>query len=291
VRMIGILVCHSEESRRDGATRNLSFWLRLAALFFLTLSSVPLRAQNPGSMMPEQSAAKAKELLQQMITATGGSAYLEVRDRDCTGKLSNFGHNNELMGFGTIHEIWKYPDKRRTEYSKQANVIDVYNGNQGWTLDRAGVHDQPADVTESFQEGLKRSIDYLVRYRLREEGLVFRFGGNAILDLKPVQWVEIADSEQRTLRVALDRNSHLPVRSTVSLRLSVTRERLDEESIYSNWHEVNGVQMPFQITRERDGRKIYQFFYTECRYNTGVTDDLFTKASLEKRWSEVGKKK
>jgi hypothetical protein len=291
VRVIGSLICQSEESRRAGTARNFSIWIRAAALLLLALCAAPVRAQNPDNMMPEQSAALAKDLLQKMVTAMGGSTYLDVRDRDCTGKLSNFGHNGDLMGFGTIREIWKFPDKRRIEYSKQANVVDVYNGNQGWTLDRAGVHDQPADVTETFQEGLKRSIDFLLRYRMKEEGLVFRFGGNAILDLKPVQWVEIADSEQRTLRVALDRNSHLPVRSTVSLRLSVSREKLDEESIYSNWHEVNGVQMPFQITRERDGRKIYQFFYTECRYNTGVTDDLFTKASLDRRWSEVGKKK
>jgi hypothetical protein len=221
---------HSQDAT-ERRTRNLSLCFCLTAFLAILLSCIPLPAQNPDTMMPEQSAAKAKELLQQMVAAMGGPAYLNARDRDCTGRLSNFGSSGDLTGFGYIRDIWKYPDKHRTEYSKQANVMDVYNGNQAWTLDKAGVHDLPEDAAQNFQEGLKRSIDYLLRYRMNEKGLIFRYGGAAIVDLKQADWVEIADSEQRTLRVAIDRSTHLPIRSTVSLRLSSTRERLDEMSV------------------------------------------------------------
>lgn len=264
--------------------------LLVGALLFACVSHAPASAQNPDTLMPEQSAAKAKEILQETITAMGGPAYLDARDRDCTGRLSSFMHNGEIGGYTAIHDLWRYPDKHRTEYSKQANVIDVYSGKQGWTLDRAGVHDSPEEAAAEFQVSLRRSVDYLLRYRMKEEGLTFRYAGNEIVDLKPVVYVDIVDRDQRTMRIAIDRMTHLPVRSTVSWRDPATRDRIEETTVYSNWHQINGAQIAFQVTRERDGRKIYQFFISDCKYNSGVPDELFTRASLETRWKQIGKK-
>ena len=42
-------------------------------------------AQSAGDMMPAESAAKAKEILQQAVQGMGGTAYLNVRDVTCNG--------------------------------------------------------------------------------------------------------------------------------------------------------------------------------------------------------------
>ena len=249
------------------------------------------RAQSPEVLMPEQSAAKAKDLLQQAIVALGGPAYLGVRDADCTGRFALFGHAGELTGYTGFHEFWKLPDKNRTEYSKKGNVVDVYNGNQGWTLDKGGVQEASATAVEDFQEGQKKDMDNLLRFRLKEDGMNFRYGGADIVDLKQVDWVEVVDRDRRTFRLALDRSTHLPVRAMVTTRNPTAGERTEEVSYFSNYHPIAGVQTPFQIERDREGRKIYQVFYTGCQYNTGLTDDLFTRASLEQRWAQVGSKK
>ena len=248
------------------------------------------RAQAPEVLLPEQSAAKAKELLQQAIHALGGPAYLGVRDANCTGRFAQFGHSGDLTGYTPFRDLWKLPDKNRTEYSKKANVIDVYNGNQGWTLDRGGVQEASAGAIEDFQEGLKKDIDHLLRDRLKEEGMIFRYGGADIADLKQVEWVEIVDRERRTFRIAIEKQTRLPARAAVITRNPTTRERTEEVNLFSSYHAIQGVQTPFQVERERHGFKVYQVFYTGCQYNTGLGDDLFTRASLERRWSEVGKK-
>jgi hypothetical protein len=54
---------------------------------------------------------------------------------------------------------------------------------------------------------------------------------------------------------------------------------------------LDGVRTPLQITSDRDGRRISQVFFTSCKYNPGFPGDFFTKAALEKRFSEVGSKK
>lgn len=277
--------------RLRAASSILRALLMLGALSLALLAvSPPARAQNPDVLMPEQSAAKAKELLQQAIQALGGPAYLGVRDSSCTGRLSLFGHSGDLTGYETFRDYWKLPDKNRTEYAKKGSIIDVYNGNQGWTLDKGGVQEESAAAIDDFQEQIKKDIDNLLRFRLKEEGMIFRYGGSDVVDLKQVEWVEIVDRDRRTFRIALDHSTHLPIRATVTTRNPTTRERAEEVNYYSNYHPERGVQTPFQVTRERNGLKVYQVFFYGCEYNTGLADELFTRASLEKRWSEVAKK-
>jgi outer membrane lipoprotein-sorting protein len=263
--------------------------LGLLAATLVTLAPAA-SSQSPEVLLPEQSAVKAKELLQQTIAAMGGSAYLSVRDADCTARLSLFGHSGDLTGYDLIHDIWKFPDKNRTEYGKKENQIEVFNGHQGWVLDKGGVTDAPEAAVDDFQELLKKDIDNVLRYRLKEEGMTLRYGGADIVDLKQVDWVELVDRDRRTFRLALDRSTHLPIRFLVITRNPTTRERTEEASYFSNYHPLDGVQTPFQVTRERNGLKVYQVFYSGCRYNTNLSEDLFTRAALEHRWSEIGKK-
>ena len=67
--------------------------------------------------------------------------------------------------------------------------------------------------------------------------------------------------------------------------LNQTRE---DVTIYTNYQPKNGVLMPMQVTRERDGRRISQVFYDDCRLNPSLPQDFFTRAGLEK---EAGKGK
>jgi hypothetical protein len=248
-------------------------------------------SQNPDTLLPEQSAAKAKQILQQLTDALGGPGYLNVRESDCEGRLARFGHNGELTGFTNFKDYWRYPDKNRTDYTKKGVIINLYNGDQGWTLDRGGVSELPAPAVADFQELAKKDINNLLRLRVKEPGMVFRYAGQDIVDLKTVDWVEITDPEQRTFRLAVDRSSHFFVRTMIITEDQTTRERSTETSIYSNFQLMDGVQTPLQITSDRDGRRISQVFFASCKYNPGFPEDFFSKAALEKRFSEVGSRK
>jgi len=260
--------------------------------FVLLLIVLPRgAAQNPDTLLPEQSAAKAKQILQQLIDALGGARYLNVRESDCEGRLARFGHNGELTGYTNFKDYWGYPDKNRTDYSKKGVIINLYNGDKGWTLDRGGVSELPTPAVADFQELVKKDINNLLRFRIKEPDMIFRYGGQDIVDLKTVDWVEITDAELRTFRLAVDRSSHFFVRTMIITEDQTTRERSVETSIYSNFQPIEGVQTPLQITSDRDGRRISQVFFTSCKFNPGLGDDFFTKAALEKRFSEVGSRK
>jgi outer membrane lipoprotein-sorting protein len=248
-------------------------------------------AQNPDTLLPEASAAKAKQILQDLINALGGAAYLEIKESDCEGRLARFGHSGELTGYTNFKVYWRYPDKNRTDYAKKGVIINLYNGDHGWTLDRGGVTELPAGEVADFQEQAKRDINNLLRVRLKEPGMVIRFGGTDIVDLKTVDWVEIVDSGQRNFRLAVDRSSHLLVRSIVTIQDETRQDRSVLTNIYTNFQLMEGAYTPLQITSDRDGRRVSQVFFTFCKYNAGLPDDFFTKAALDKRFSEVGSKK
>ena len=275
-----------------GGTKNPSSLLAAALLFTLlvTFSTPSARAQAPEAMFPEQSAAKAKELIQKSIAALGGPAYLNVRDYTCSGRLASFGSQGELNGYTRFLDLWFLPDKNRTEYGKKQNVIDVVTATEGWTLDRGGVADLPVSRVEDFQRQLKEDMDILLRNRLKEDGIVYRYAGRDLVDLKQVEWVEVVDRDRRTFRIALDASTHLPLRSLVTTRDPNTRERSASLTLYSNYQPVSGVQFPTQVAREVNGRRVYQAFYTDCKLNTALDPDLFTRASLDQRWSQLKKK-
>ncbi len=270
-------------------------------------------AQNPDSMMPEQSAAKAKQILKDLVNARGGAAYTEATEGECQGTRAQFGHNGAVLGYVSFTESRRWPDKERLEYAAKSHnlksilntvigvegldwshggvIIVLYNGDHGWTLDRGGITDLAVGSLAEFQEQVKRNIDNVLRVRLKEPGWLYRFGGSDTVDLKEVEWVELIDSEERKFRLAVDHNTHLLVRSVVITKNEETQERDDDVTIYTNYQLKDTVWTPMQVSKDHNDRRTAQFFYDTCRYNPGFPSDYFDKTSLQKKSAEAGSKK
>lgn len=263
----------------------------VSALAIASLAAAAMcAAQDDQYLMPEQSAAKAKEILDQGIDALGGPAYLSVRDVTCIGRIGQFDHAGELTGFEKFIDYTEPPFKDRQENLPKRNIIQVFNGDQGWVLDRGGVAQAPQSDLIQFKEDVLKDIDNILRHRIHEPGMELRYGGPDIVDLKQAQWVEMIDADNRTIRIAFADNTHLPIRKTVETRDPRSHMKTHEIEYYSNYHPLDGVETPFQITRERNQIKIYQVFFETCHYNTSVSDALFTKDSLDQRWAQIPNK-
>jgi hypothetical protein len=269
--------------------------LRVAAIALgaLALAAAPrvARAQSDEALMPDQSAAKAKALLQEEIAALGGSAYLGVHDYTCEGRLAQFAHSGDLNAYPPFKDFWILPDKNRTEWDKKATIVDLFVGNQAWSLDRSGVNPQSAEAIADFQEQVKTDMDNVLRFRLKEDGMTFRYAGTDIVDLQQIEWVELVDRDDTTMRFALDESTHLPIRYEVITRNAATRERSEKDTLYSEYIPIDGVNTPRKISQSQDGRQIYAASYTDCQYNTNPDPNLFTKKSLDDRFAQEPKPK
>jgi hypothetical protein len=250
------------------------------ALFFFAPAA---RAQGGDNLMPAESAAKARALVNQAVEALGGGTYLRLRDADCMAKFAGFERSGSIGGIGQVRVLRQLPDKNRTEYDLKGTIVTVYAGDKGWTLDRSGVEALGTDDIAAYQEQLKNDANYILRYRLDEPGLALRYAGTEVVDLKQVDWVEVGDQDGRDVRIAIDRSSHLPVRFLVTSR-DKEGTRSETLTVYSNYHLVDGVQTAFQVSRFRNGVQVSQVFYLSCTYNTGLSDDLFSRVSLDQHF-------
>lgn len=267
-------------------------------------------AQPGQELLPEQSAAKAKSVLRQVIATLGGNAYLNVRDSDCEGRVAQFGSSGDLSGFTPFRDLWLLPAKERVEYISKGEhtvlafllgaddlsishggvLVTVFDGDQGWMLDKAGVTDQPEDVTRNFAEQVKSGMNNMLRSRMNEDGVELRYAGTDLADLKEVEWIEFSDRDHRALRLAVERSTHLPLRWVIEKRDPETRVRTEIATSYTQFVLVDGVLTPLSITRSQNGRRVAQTYLTSCKYNSNPSPQLFTRASLEQQASEVAKK-
>src|SRR5690242_8340012 len=205
------------------------------------------KAQPGQDLLPEQSAAKAKAVLQQVITKLGGSAYLNVHDSDCEGRVAQFGSSGDLSGFTPFRDLWILPAKERVEYIAKGEhtvlafllgaddlsishggvLVTVSDGDHGWMLDKSGVTEQPEDVTKAFAEQVKSGMNNMLRSRMNEEGVELRYAGTDLADLKEVEWIEFSDRDHRALRLAVEKSTHLPLRWVIEKRDPDTRVRTE----------------------------------------------------------------
>jgi hypothetical protein len=282
---------------------------RCATAFVLAVlcSGGIARGQNPDTIAPEESTAMAKRIVNQLIQALGGPLYLNTTSRECSGRRALIGHNNELAGYIAIRDYWQYPDKDRIEYLAHSKntllgfiigvqdldithggeVITLFSGDQGWVMDRGGVSEMPATTLSQFQAALKQNVENLLRFRIKEPETQLHWAGLGTVDLHPVDFVEITDKDGLTVKLAVDKSTHLLVRSVVVTNDEEFNQQREDVAIYTNYQPKGGVQIPMQVTRERDGHRLQQVFYDDCKPNPGLPADFFTRASLDQRFKET----
>lgn len=282
----------------------------LGFFFGMGMRATASPAQDAQELMPEQSAAKAKELLQQVIAALGGQAYLNVRDSDCTGRVAQFGPVGDFPEFTDFRDLWIYPDKNRREYSIKRDqtvvgflmgvdglvfmpggtTVTVFNGSEGWLLGKKGVELQSDDAIKEFDDGLQTSMDAMLRKRLNEPGVEAHYAGSDIIDLKEAEWVEFSDSEHHDFRLGIEKSTHLPLRWVIATRDPETKRTSDVTTSYVQFMFQDGVRTPLNIEQYHNDVRVTQTYFSSCKYNTDVSPELFTRAALEEQAAQAGKK-
>jgi hypothetical protein len=278
----------------------------VAACTFGTIA----RAGQSQELPPEESSAKGMQVLQTVIAALGGQAYLNVHDMQCDGRTAQFGTAGTLMGFTLYRDIWMLPDKNRVEYISKGEhnflgaimgtdalylthggaIISVFSGNEGWSLDKSGVSDQPEDLIKEFNEQLKTNMNNMLRRRIHEPGMDVEYAGSDIIDLKEAEWIEFTDSDHRNMRLGIDKYSRLPVRWVVVTRDPDTRDRTEVITSLTQYLLQDGVKTPLSLELSRNDHKISQTFLSACKYNSDLSPQLFTRAGLEQAAKDVNKK-
>src|SRR5438034_4197714 len=101
----------------------------------------PPKQQSPsqGATPQDENARRAKVLLDRMVQALGGQAYLNIQDVSQEGRTYGFYHGQPTGAGAPFWRFWKYPDKDRLELTKQRDWWIIHNGDKGFEVTFRGV--------------------------------------------------------------------------------------------------------------------------------------------------------
>src|ERR1700680_2362806 len=137
---------------------------------------------------------KAKVLVDQMIDALGGNAYLNIQDVSQEGRTYSF-HLGESEGTGVLFwRFYKFPDKDRVELTKKRDVAYVYRGDQGFEITYKGTRSDDPKAVSDYVRRRQFSLDWVLRKWLPQPGIALFYAGHNVAAQKEAEQITIMDS-------------------------------------------------------------------------------------------------
>jgi hypothetical protein len=240
--------------------------------------------------------ARGKKVIDDAIAALGGDKFLQMQDRVETGRAYSFYRDN-LSGLSIAKIYTRYLAVDPTKSAHELGVRErqsfgknedsgavVLREDGGANVTYRGPKALPQEEFDRYRESTLHNIFYILRQRLHERGMEFESRGSDVVDRVPVEVVDVIDASNFVVRVYFHQSTKLPVKQSFSRLDPKSKERDEEVTRFDRYRDNQGIQWPQQITRERNGEKIYQIFADSVTFNQDLTDDLFaTTTSTRKK--------
>lgn len=263
----------------------------LIGVVLVGLAAATARAQSP-PLIPAD--PRAKKVIDDAVAALGGRKFLDMEDRVESGRAYSF-YRDTLSGLSIAKIYTRYVTvnplksdeelgvRERQAFGKNEDSVVVFRQEGAANINWRGAKELPAEDFTRYRDTTLHNIFYILRVRLHEAGLTFEYQGADVVDRVPVNIVDVIDAKNRTVRVYFHQTTKLPVKQSYSRLDPKARERDEEITRFDRYREDDGIEWPHQITRERNGEKIYQIFAESVAFNQGLTDDLFSLTELTRK--------
>jgi hypothetical protein len=255
--------------------------MRIIALICLCVASLYGQQDSTANLANAQTnQQKARALVDQMIQALGGQAYLTVQDYYAEGRSGSY-HNESLQGTSLFYRFWKWPDKDRIELTKQRDIVQLYVGDQAYEITYRGV--RPIDIHKEEKAGqaiVRRyySLENVLRTWLKEPGILLLDEGPSVSEGHMAEKLTIINSKNESVTILVDPATHLPLEKRFSTRDPRYRERDEEVLVYGDWKVIQGINTPRMTLIKRNGETISQQIILNITYNIHPADALFDPA-------------
>ncbi len=242
-------------------------------------------------------ARKARAVLDLTIQTMGGQPYLTYENRCEEGRYYPLYHGRtESTGIPYRYYI-EYPDRDRFEVlrlkdihvipgaidiggvkSKKADLVLVHNGDKGYEITYKGTAAQDKLDLENYLRRRQHSLEWVFRKWARDPNVALFYDGVAVVNGKESEGVTLLNSQNDSVDVYLDQNSHYPVKISYSWRDPKDKQKNVEEEVYDSYKLVQGIWTPHSITRYFNGETSQQRFINTASYNLKLPDSMFDAA-------------
>ena len=244
----------------------------VAALLFLLGAPGALPGQSDFLRRSEE---RARQILHKTVEALGGEAYLAAQNIVRKGKFYQFRRDVQ-RGSNEFRTLVAYPWKRRVEFGKKARIVHINDGEQGWKIEYKNVKTQTEEELRNYRIDMRHDLDHILRFRLREEGLKVRYLGKSRTHLEQLDGVQLMDASGDKVRIFVNSRTFLPVRMEYESPPRGKRWATEDEKFFHNYHEINGVRIPFTVVLNSNGYKAMETQLSSAQINADLSDTLFS---------------
>jgi hypothetical protein len=276
----------------------VSFLLTAAAL----LAPQSLRAQ--ASDLPSAAPASAtsgqsdtdhgRALLDQMVEALGGKAWLDRTTMQLEGRGSSFFHGEPNPYVVEYRELRRFTqpeadrigfltDRGMIEPGKKIDVVQIWTADQGYEVTYKGQTKLPKEQVEDYYRRRAHSIETVVQTWLKAPGVLILFEGTEMVDRHIADRVTVFNAANDVVMLDLDATTHLPIRRTFRWSNPQFHDFDEESETYDDYHTIQGIPTALTITRYHNGEISNQRYLTKVVYNAPLDPSLFDPTVLLKK--------
>jgi outer membrane lipoprotein-sorting protein len=170
-----------------------------------------------------------------------------------------------------------YPNKFRVDATiGGAEIVQVYNDGQAWMKDPRGVHDVPAGMAEEFSASVRRDMIPML-IGAAEAQLTLKSLGEDAREGQVLRILEISGEVLQPVKLYIDPKGLIA--RQVFTTTGPDGKPLEAEEVFSNYRNIEGIQVPFKAEVRRNGRSILERTLTGVKFNTDVPPSLFNRPS------------
>lgn len=253
--------------------------MRFLALLFLCLSGVTAQQSSQPSPAKDgqTNQQKARAVIDRMIAALGGQAYLTLQDSYTQGRYGRF-HNEGMVATNLFYRYWKWPDSERNELTEARDVVYLFLDDKEYEVTFRGGHEMNPEKDENVKQALVRrrfALAKVLRQWLSDPGTILLDEGPALAESQMTEKITIINPKNDAVTLLVSTDTHLPVEKVFSVRDPESRERDEEVEIYGGWRMVDGVNTPWSVQTKRNGALLRSESITGVAYNRHPPDSYF----------------
>jgi hypothetical protein len=222
-------------------------------------------------------AATPKAILDKAIKAHGGADALKKYTAQVTkakGKFYGMGDGIDYTSETSVQA----PNKLRVFVDANGfKFTQVVNGDKGWMDVNGEVTEMNKDFLEEARQEL-HAVDVARLVPLLQEGYKLSPLGEVKVDGKPAVGIKVEHKGYRDVGLFFDKDSGLLVK--IERRGKDVMQGGAEytaEELLSDYKKVEGLQVPYKQTINRDGKKYIESEATDVKVAEKLDDKVFAK--------------
>ena len=183
----------------------------------LLLVALPLSTQTSDDISTKN-AKQARAVLDAMVQALGGDAWLNMKNQERQGQVAAFFHGKPSGGTTEYFEFHQWPDHDMIEYTKHRDVVQFYQGRTGEEVTFKGKAPLPQEQVDDWLRRRDHSIETAIKVWLKDPQTILLYEGQKMAERHLADQVTLISSSNEAVTIQTDTQTHLPLRRTFEWR-------------------------------------------------------------------------